>query len=114
MKGARVQITETMTGSGTLVALDGRLDSHSAGDAEVRLLAVLARGPVVVDLSAVRYVSSAGLRVLLKAAKEARQARSRFAVCGLQAAVREVFEVSGFDRIIETFPGHAEAAAVLD
>ena len=108
-----MQMSETEVGRGTVLALDGRLDSVTAPEVEARLLALLARGPVVADLSAVRYVSSAGLRVLLKAAKQARAAESRFAVCALQAAVREVFEVSGFDRIIPALASRDEAGTVL-
>ncbi len=108
-----MQMTETETGSGTILALDGRLDSVTSAEVEARMLAQLGRGPLVADLTAVRYVSSAGLRVLLKAAKEAKQGNVRFAVCGMQAAVKEVFEVSGFDRIIQVFATRAEAAASL-
>lgn len=108
-----MQITETETGKGVVVVLDGRLDSATAPEVEARMLALLARGPVVADMGAVRYVSSAGLRVLLKAAKEAKASGTGFAVCALLAPVREVFEVSGFDRIIPAFADRAAAAATL-
>jgi anti-anti-sigma factor len=104
-----MQMTDIEMGGTAVLALDGRLDSVTAPAVEARLVALLARGPVVADLAAVRYVSSAGLRVLLKAAKDAKAAGTRFAVCGMQAAVREVFEVSGFDRVIPAFPTAAEA-----
>ena len=106
-----MQMTETEASGSVVLALDGRLDSVAAPEVEARLVALLTRGPVVADLAAVRYVSSAGLRVLLKAAKEARASGGRFAVCGMQAAVREVFEVSGFDRVIPAFATAAEAVA---
>jgi anti-anti-sigma factor len=105
-----MQVTESEAGSGTLVVLDGRLDSATAPAVEARLLSLLAKGPVVADMGAVRYVSSAGLRVLLKAAKEAKASGTGFAVCSLLPPVREVFEVSGFDRIIAA---HADRAAGL-
>lgn len=108
-----MQMTETKAGRGHVLALDGRLDSLTAPEVEAKLLWLIAQGPVVADLGAVRYVSSAGLRVLLKAAKEAKAAAAGFAVCGMQAAVREVFEVSGFDKIIQAFPDRAAAAATL-
>ncbi len=106
-----MQMTEAELDGSTVMALDGRLDSVTAPAVEARLVALLARGPVVADLAAVRYVSSAGLRVLLKGAKEAKVTGVRFSVCGLQAAVKEVFEVSGFDRVIPAFGNAAEAAA---
>ncbi len=106
-----MQMTENEMGGSAVLALDGRLDSVTAPAVEAKLVALLARGPVVADLAAVRYVSSAGLRVLLKAAKDAKAAGSRFSVCGMQAAVKEVFEVSGFDRVIPAFATAAEATA---
>lgn len=104
-------MTEVSAGTATVLALDGRLDTASASPVEARLLALLGQGGVVVDLAAVRYVSSAGLRVLLKAAKAARAAGRGFALCGLQPSVREVFEMSGFDRVIDAHPGREAAIA---
>ena len=106
-----MQMTENEMGGSAVLVLDGRLDSVTAPAVEARLVGLLARGAVVADLAAVRYVSSAGLRVLLKAAKDAKAAGTRFSVCGMQAAVREVFQVSGFDRVIPTFATAAEATA---
>lgn len=106
-----MQITEIVAGTAVVVALDGRLDTASAGAVEARLLALLERGAVVADLGAVRYVSSAGLRVLLKAAKAARAAGRGFVLCGLQPSVRDVFEMSGFDRVIAAYPGREAALA---
>ncbi|WP_431285321.1 STAS domain-containing protein [Humitalea sp. 24SJ18S-53] len=106
-----MQIAESTSGAVTIAAIEGRLDTATAAAAEERLAALVAAGPLVVDLAAVRYVSSAGLRVLLKTAKQAQAAGTRFAVCALQPAVLEVFEISGFDRIIDAFPTQAEAVA---
>ena len=106
-----MQITEHREGARTVAALEGRLDTATAPDAEARILAMLDAGPVVADLEGVRYVSSAGLRVLLKAAKQAKNKGAAFSVCGLQPAVREVFEISGFDKIIPSHATRAEALA---
>lgn len=105
-----MQITELREGTRTVAILDGRLDTATAAQAETTLLGLLEAGPVVADMEGVRYVSSAGLRVLLKAAKAAKGKGVAFSVCGLQPAVREVFEISGFDRII---PSHASRADAL-
>lgn len=106
-----MQIVETRAGAAMVAAIDGRLDTATAAEAETKLLALLGAGPLIVDLEAVRYVSSAGLRVLLKSAKQAQSAGGRFSVCALQPAVREVFEISGFDRIIPSYATRAEAIA---
>ncbi|MBI0536427.1 anti-sigma factor antagonist [Roseomonas sp. KE2513] len=106
-----MQITEHKEGALTVAALDGRLDTATAPATEEKLVALLEGGGVVADMSGVRYVSSAGLRVLLKAAKQARTKGVPFSVCGLQPAVQEVFEISGFDKIIPSHPTRAAALA---
>ena len=106
-----MEIIEAQEGGRQVAILDGRLDTATAGLTEARLLSLLEKGGLIADLSAVRYVSSAGLRVLLKAAKQAKAAGVKFAVAGLQPPVREVFEISGFDKISPAFATRAEAAS---
>ena len=104
-----MQIAEIRSNNTTIAACDGRLDTGTAAAAEQKLMSLLSQGAVVADFAGVRYVSSAGLRVLLKTAKQAKDTGGRFAVCALQPAVREVFEISGFDRVIKVFGSRAEA-----
>jgi len=106
-----MQIAESREGATTIAALEGRLDTATAPETEERLLALMEGGALIADMAGVRYVSSAGLRVLLKAAKQARTRGQGFSVCGLQPAVREVFEISGFDKIIPLHATRAEALA---
>ena len=106
-----MQITASKSGAVTIAAFEGRLDTMTAIEAETTLLPLVQGGAVVADLSGVAYVSSAGLRVLLKAAKIARGAGASFALCGLQQAVFEVFEISGFNRVIPIFSTREEAIA---
>lgn len=65
---------------------------------------------VVVDFSNLTYISSAGLRVMLIAARMLKQQNATFAVCNLSGPVRSVFEISGFDRII---PVHSSRDGAL-
>ncbi|KQY16340.1 hypothetical protein ASE23_20380 [Rhizobium sp. Root73] len=48
------------------------------------------------DMAGLDYVSSAGLRVMLKTAKASRAAKKKLVLAGLQPAVQEVFDISGF------------------
>ena len=96
--------------------LAGRLDSESAPQLESMLLAQLqeqGRQAVVLDCSELNYIASAGLRVLLMAAKRAGPAGARFIVCGLQPQVREVFAVSGFLKILSVADDFEQAQAAL-
>lgn len=68
---------------------------------------------MLVDLDEVRFLSSAGLRVLLRAAKVAKATNRAFALCALRPAVLEVFEISGFDRVLRTFATRDDALAAL-
>ena len=63
----------------------------------------------VIDCEGLEYVSSAGLRVFLLAARNAQRAGLNFSVCALQNAVREVFELSGFSRVMAVHPDRAAA-----
>jgi anti-anti-sigma factor len=109
-----MDITESTAGNAKVAALRGRLDTATAPAVETRLLEILASGDrVIADLGEVHYVSSAGLRVLLKAAKMARVAGGGFALAAPQASVREVLEISGFDKILEIHATRDAAAAAL-
>ena len=76
----------------------GRLDSSSSPELERVLTEHLTAGVqrLVFDFSALEYISSAGLRVVLLAAKKLRVTRGKMALAGLQDIVREVFDMSGF------------------
>lgn len=89
--------------SGILVRATGRLDSATSGAFEKSLLEHFAvpGSRVLLDLGALDYVSSAGLRVVLMAAKRAKQGQGRLVLCALQPHVQEVFEISGFLKILE-------------
>ena len=93
----------------------GRIDATNAAAAESEALALLERaGPsVVIDLSQVAYISSAGLRVLLVAAKAARARGGKAVVVAPQPGVLEVLKMSGFDKIIPISDSVESAQQVL-
>ncbi|WP_349744432.1 STAS domain-containing protein [Roseateles cavernae] len=98
-----------------LLALRGRIDSASAPLFEQAVLTLFAMPGrrAVLDFAAVDYISSAGLRVVLMAAKRARQGQGRLLLCALPQHVREVFEISGFLKIIEAVDERAAALRQL-
>jgi len=103
---------ETRDGAVVLVPR-GRVDSATAKDFEGRVLGALNGGPdrLVIDFAELDYVSSAGLRVVLMGAKQAKAKGARLVLCGMKPSVREVFDLSGFARILEITPDREAALA---
>ena len=96
----------------------GRIDHGSAEAFRGALAPHLERcaagqDQVVLDLSGVDYISSAGLRILMLAKKQAKAQGGSFAVAGLQPAVKEIFEISRFTVIFDIFATARDALARL-
>jgi anti-anti-sigma factor len=105
----------TSADSGVLIFnVNGRLDSVTSPrlDAEVRRQLDAGQHRLVFDLSQLEYISSAGLRVLLAAARQLR-GLGALAVAGPNPMVRQVFEIAGVTGFIEIFDDTGEAAAAL-
>ena len=110
-----MDIQEQRQGDVMILQPVGRLDSLSCREFETRLLAALDESKtVVVDCAVLDYISSAGLRVLLVAAKHNRTSGGRLALAALRENVREVFEISGFSAIFALHPTVAAAVATFD
>ena len=82
----------------TVVEVKGRIDSTTAPALGERLTANLqaAKVRLLLDLSRLEYISSAGFRILLLAAKRADEAGSRLVLCGVSGKVRQLFDLGGF------------------
>ncbi len=99
----------------TLVAVGGRLDGTGAPELEAHCSTLIADGNtrLVLDFGGVDYISSAGLRSLLVVAKQIKAAGGGLALCSLTAMVREVLEISGFDKILTVATDQTAALATL-
>lgn len=80
-----------------VLVLKGRLGAESAPMLEAAIATAVGRGQVrlVVDLSGVDYVSSAGLSAMEQAAARCARARGALAFCGLGEAVRMTVDLAG-------------------
>jgi anti-anti-sigma factor len=85
----------------TTLAFSGRIDASSSTGMEEDLVRVMDEGHrhIIVDLSGVEYMSSAGLRVLLATLKRIKAMKGELRLCGLQPFVREVFDMTGFSKL---------------
>lgn len=93
----------------------GRIDGANAREFESALHATLGKhdSALILDMRSLSYISSAGLRVILMAAKILQSRGGKFVVCSLSDSINEVFEISGFNRIIPTHTTRSEALAAL-
>lgn len=84
-----------------IIRLSGRIDATTAPGMEEELSSGIEEGTraMIIDLEAVEYMSSAGLRVLLSALKKMRLVGGEMRLSSLQPHVREVFEMTGFSRL---------------
>ena len=99
---------------GILSALvSGRIDGSNVIQLEETVRTAIEDGDhaVMMDLENLSYISSAGLRVVLIIAKNVRARDAKFALCAVSDQIRQVFEVSGFDKIVSIHPSKTEAAA---
>jgi anti-sigma B factor antagonist len=101
------------TGAVTIVSVDGRMDAVTSPDFETKMSELINTGErkLVVSLSGLEYISSAGLRVILASAKRMRENQGQIVFCGLQGHVLEVFKISGFRSIFKIFDTENEAVA---
>ena len=93
-------INKTQNGNSLTVAIEGRLDTTTAPQLEAELKDSLdGITELTMDLGAMEYISSAGLRVLLSAQKIMNK-QGEMLVTGVNETVMEVFEVTGFIDIL--------------
>lgn len=105
-----MEIREEQADDAMVLVPIARVDSATAKAFEGRVLAAVNTGAakIVIDFSEMDYISSAGLRVVLVGAKMTRAPR-KFALCGMKPHIREIFDVSGFARILTILPDRAAA-----
>jgi anti-sigma B factor antagonist len=101
---------------GALVAkASGRVDGGNAKDFQEALETMLKDNvnTFVLNMENLSYISSAGLRVILLVAKQLQGKSAKFGMCSLSESSSEVFQISGFDKIIPTHATQAEAISSL-
>ncbi|MCH9780802.1 MAG: STAS domain-containing protein [Alphaproteobacteria bacterium] len=104
-----MQIDETITKDVVTLTLRGRIDSTNADVFEKAVLRVSHANAthLLLDFSSVDYMSSAGLRVVLIAAKRMLAMKRELAICGLNATLDEVFTTSGLGSLLQILPSAA-------
>ena len=81
------------------IAVEGRIDAFNASEAEEKIFHIKKNNPekhIVVDADKLEYISSAGLRVILRLRKE----EPKLAIINVAPDVYEVFDMTGFADIL--------------
>lgn len=94
-----------------VVGLRGRMDSNTSRMVEERLITLIDGGEsrMVVDCAQLDYISSAGLRVFLMAAKRVTQNKGKLVLSTLNSDIQQVFDLTGFSSIFHICPSKEEA-----
>ncbi len=89
-----------------VLPLKGEIDLHVSPAVTASLNAMIEKKPqrLVVDLSHVTYIDSAGLAALIGAMQNVESYGGQFLLAGLQETVRSIFEISRLDQVFQIFP----------
>lgn len=95
------------------IKVTGRMDAGTAPDFEQECGHWLDQGSndLIVDLSGLEYISSAGLRVILGVGKKIKTNNGSLLFVGMTGMVKEVFEISGFSSIFPVYDSLESALA---
>lgn len=87
----------------TVVEVFGILDTQSSGAASDEMNRIIKEGnnKMLVNLEYLEYMSSSGLRILLRIAKQLSTAGGTLKVCNPAGAVKEVMDISGFSNFLD-------------
>jgi anti-sigma B factor antagonist len=104
-------MTGTNTGGISILKVSGYLDTTTAGELETALYGLLDRGiyKVVVDLTGVNYISSAGWGIFIGEIKRIRNHGGDLKLSGMVGDVHEVFQLLEFHSILEAYSTSQEA-----
>jgi anti-anti-sigma factor len=110
-----MEISDEAVGDVRVVTARGRLDGSASGPfgEQVGRLIGSERPKLLIDFAGVDFVTSAGLRAVLTLLKKVKAGGGLFALCGVQAPVREVLDITGFAGMIDIHPERAAALKAM-
>ena len=111
-----MQIETIDLGAASRISLEGRLDTRTVDQIGTRFTAsAVAPGKnAIIDLSAVSFVSSMGIRLLLESARSLALKKAKLVVFGAQPLVMHSFETIGLGELISIAADETEALALLE
>ncbi len=99
----------------TVVQPSGHLNASNAGDLQQQLVTAVSTQPanVLVDMSQVESLDSAGLMSLVSALTLAQKLGRRFSLCCIAPSIQIIFELTQLDQVFETFENRAAFEAAI-
>jgi anti-anti-sigma factor len=113
-----MQFTEQRFGNALLLKITGRIDRDSSDSFNAALQPHLENCKIggnvlLLDFSAVQYMSTLGFQVLLRAQQWAKKQSGSFAVAALQGGVKDVFTTANFAKVIRYYESVETALAEM-
>ena len=98
-KSAVLKVSVSNEGAEYTFTVEGRLDTNTSPELEAKINEVIgSANKLIIDLGNLEYISSAGLRVLL-GATQVMEGKGEMVVRNVTEAVREVFDLTGFNNV---------------
>jgi len=105
-------VSQSASGDVAVVVISGRVDSLSAVTLESELTKVMKNHKkIVLDMKNVEYVSSAGVRTIMKVLQSTQKSGGGLKLASLSNTVKEVLENVGMTQFVKTFSSVDEAVA---
>lgn len=82
--------------------ISGRLDANTSPELKEKIVEAIRKGSryMIIDFEDLDYISSAGLQVILKAAKDLKRSEGKIVLSSMQDYVKEIFEIAGFNSFL--------------
>ncbi len=110
-----MEIKKKNVGNTAVIELTGRLDSNTSRELDQELAELFDKNQkdILIDLSRLEYISSAGLRVLLVGLKKINKKKGRLALCSMNEFVKEIFDIAGFTPLFNIYSSQNEAVETI-
>ena len=110
-KGDDMEISATEKNNAVILSVKGRMDAVTSPQFDKAFSEQIAKGnrSFLLSMDNLDYISSAGLRSILAAAKQLKEKQGVILFAGLHGAVEEVFKISGFYSIFQVFVSEEDA-----
>jgi anti-anti-sigma factor len=106
-----MEVTNEKTNGIYIIKISGKLDSYTSAEFEKHLISPINSGEkkILIDCSALDYISSAGLRVLLVGARLLKDAGGKIIFTSMKEHIYQIFEIAGFIPLFEIYPSTEDA-----